>query len=147
MKAATQLAHASCLKAHIRTTALLGLCALASATAVAGGQPDPSVTRSGKVSLADLNLSTPEGANAARDRLRQAARRLCARVADELDLSHQANYVACVDESLAVALRKITEAATATASNTSVQTSAGPKTGHQPVHSAAATAPQPASNP
>jgi len=57
-------------------------------------------SRSSKVSLADLDLTTPEGASAARDRLHQAARRLCTQVADSLDLSHQPNFVACVEESL-----------------------------------------------
>ena len=108
MKTATPLALASCLKAHILTTTLLALCVLASGVTVAGPETDTApVTRSAKVSLADLDLSTPEGARAARERLRQTARHLCARVADEFDLSHHENYVACVDEALAKALRQI----------------------------------------
>jgi hypothetical protein len=88
MKTATHLAPASCLKANIRATALLALCALASAGAVAGSP-------------------TPEGARAARERLRKEARRLCSQVADSEDLSHQTNFVACVDETLANALRQV----------------------------------------
>jgi UrcA family protein len=107
MNTATLLAPASCLKANIRTTALLALCVFASA-AVAGPQTDTEpVTRSAKVSLVGLDVSTPEGASAARERLHQAARRLCSQVADHLDLSHQHNFVACVDESLTKALRQI----------------------------------------
>jgi UrcA family protein len=135
MKTATQLALASCLKAPIRTTALLALCALASDVTVAGSKTDTApVTRSATVSLADLDLSMPEGARAARERLRQTARHLCNRVADELDLSHQANYVTCVEETLAAALRKVNEPAATSAPSTSVQTIA--KKGDQPAHSA-----------
>jgi UrcA family protein len=108
MKTATHLAPASCLKANIRTTALLALCALASAGAVAGPQTGaPPDARSAKVSLADLDLSTAAGARAARERLHQAARRLCTQVADSHDLSHQANFVKCVDATLAKALEQV----------------------------------------
>ena len=135
MKTATQPARASCLKAHIHTTTLLALCALASGIAVAGPNTESApVTRSAKVSLADLDLSTPQGARAARERLRQTARHLCDRVADELDLSRQTNYVACVDETLAAALRKVNEPAATSAPGTSVQTIA--KKSEQPAHSA-----------
>jgi UrcA family protein len=134
MKTATALAPPSCLKAYLRTTVLVGLCTFASGLTAAAPQTDSHpITRSAKVSLADLDLSTPEGARGARERLRQTARQLCNRVADELDLSHQTNYVACVDETLAAALRKVYEPAAA--SNTSVQTSAVPKTNDQPAHS------------
>ena len=106
MNTATPRAPASCLKATIPTTALLALCVLASPAATADTTP---ITRSTNVSLTDLNLSTPEGIRLARDRLRVTARRLCAAVADDLDLAHQPNFVACVDETLAAALRKVTE--------------------------------------
>ena len=106
MNTATPRAPASCLKATIPTTALLALCVLTSPAATADTTP---ITRSTNVSLTDLNLSTPEGIRLARDRLRVTARRLCAAVADDLDLAHQPNFVACVDETLAAALRKVTE--------------------------------------
>jgi UrcA family protein len=59
--------------------------------------------RAKKVSLADVDLSTVEGQRAARERLHQAARNLCSQVADELDLSHHANYLACIDMAMAKA--------------------------------------------
>lgn len=108
MKTATHPASSSCLNANIRTIALLALCALASASAVAGSPTGAApVTRTANVSLADLDLSTPEGARAARERLRKEARRLCSQVADSEDLSHQTNFAACVDETLANALRQV----------------------------------------
>ena len=104
MNTATPFASASCPKVGLPITALLVLCVLASA-AVAGPTSDTApVTRSAKVSLAGLDLSTPDGARAARERLHATARRLCAQVADNLDLSHQSNFVACVDDALAAAL-------------------------------------------
>ena len=57
--------------------------------------------RSKHVILADLDLSTSEGQRIAYERLHQTARTLCSRVADELDLSHQANYVRCIDSAMA----------------------------------------------
>jgi UrcA family protein len=135
MKTATPLALASCLKAPIRTIALIALCALVSGVTLAGSKTDNApVTRSAKVPLADLDLSTPEGVRAARDRLHQAARHLCNRVADELDLTHQANYGACVDETrAAAALRKVIEPAAAAVPSTSVTVA---KKSDQPAHSA-----------
>jgi UrcA family protein len=70
--------------------------------------PSPAVeTRTAQVSLADIDLSTAMGQLQARDRLHETARRLCARVADAEDLSHQPNFVACVHDSLAAALKQL----------------------------------------
>jgi UrcA family protein len=123
MNTATPSASASCLKARLPTTVLLALSVLASA-AVAGPISDTApVTRSAKVSLAGLDLSTPDGARAARERLRGTARRLCAQVADDLDLSHQSNFIACVNETLATALRQATDIGASTATAKEAQTS------------------------
>ena len=113
MKTATQLAFSSCLKLIIGITTLLALCVIGSADALAGAEVDASVARSSKVSIAGLDLSTPQGARIARERLRQTARKLCAQVADELDLSHHANYLACVDDTVAAALKQVQEGASA----------------------------------
>jgi len=68
----------------IRTAALTALFALAPAAAFA----DPPAalapdTRVAKVSLAGLDLSTPEGARAALHRLRMAAHHLCWELGDD----------------------------------------------------------------
>jgi UrcA family protein len=65
-----------------------------------------AVTRVAKVSLVDLDLSTPEGMRAGRDRLHTIARRLCAQLAHSGSLSYQPNFAACVDDTLAAALRQ-----------------------------------------
>lgn len=60
--------------------------------------------RTQQLSLMDLNLATIEGQQAARARLQQMAKNLCAQVEDELDLSRHANYLKCVDTATARAL-------------------------------------------
>jgi UrcA family protein len=63
-----------------------------------------SVTLGAGVSLADLDLSTLEGANSARQRLEAMARRLCGELAKRQDLAYPPNYAACVHDTLAGAL-------------------------------------------
>jgi UrcA family protein len=48
------------------------------------------------VSLADLDLSTPEGADIARQRLDAMARRLCGELARQRDLAYPQSHAACV---------------------------------------------------
>jgi|HubBroStandDraft_1064217.scaffolds.fasta_scaffold39052_2 UrcA family protein len=62
--------------------------------------------RTMKVSLADLDLSTPQGARAAGDRLRAAARRVCQELQPGSKLA-LTRYTACVDEAFAHALRQV----------------------------------------
>src|SRR6266404_600696 len=92
----------------IRTTALMALLALAPVAAMADGhQAAVLETRVAKVSLADVDLSTPEGRRVAYDRLRKTARRLCGQIEDMRSLAHQPAYVKCVDEALANALQQV----------------------------------------
>lgn len=65
------------------------------------------VARSKQVSLAGLDLATQSGAGAARERMQQAARKLCQAVSDELDLSHVANFNKCVKQAMAEALPRL----------------------------------------
>jgi UrcA family protein len=60
-----------------------------------------------RVSLAGIDLNTPEGRDLARGKLRKTARTVCARVADELDLSHQSNFVKCEDDAVAKAMQQV----------------------------------------
>jgi UrcA family protein len=91
-----------------RTAVMMAFCVFGPLTAMAQ-QPAPGdpETRSTKVSLAGLDLSTPEGMSAARERLRGTADRLCSQVADELDQSHHANFVKCVDATVTSALKQL----------------------------------------
>ena len=56
-----------------------------------------------QVKLADLDLTTDAGRQIAEQRIRQAARLVCTRVADELDLSHHENFIKCVDSAVTTA--------------------------------------------
>jgi UrcA family protein len=90
------------------TAGLMALLAIAPVMVMADTPPVPAPDmRAVRVSLADLDLSTPEGARAARERLHETARRLCSQLADGQDLSHQPNFVACVGDALADALRQV----------------------------------------
>src|SRR5260370_3862019 len=85
--------------------------------ALFGIAPDPTiadqhaataaVSRVADISLADLDLSTPEGMRAARERLHAMAQRVCAEPAVGRGRSSQPNFAACVDTTLAEALRHI----------------------------------------
>jgi len=88
----------------IRAAALVALIALTSAAALAD---QPSATRVAKVSLAGLDLSTPEGARAAYERIKTIAERLCFQLGDDRKIDYQAVYNVCVNETLADTVRRI----------------------------------------
>jgi UrcA family protein len=96
----------------------VAMMALHPIAALADGQP-PSASvlerRVAVVSLADLDTSTSQGAQAARDRLRATARRLCSLLQDSRDLGHQPHFVACVEHTLANALHQLQVPAVAAA--------------------------------
>ena len=81
-----------------------------------------SVTLGASVPLADLDLSTLEGAGIARQRLDAMARRLCGELARRQDLSYQPNYAACVHDTLAGALAQADAIAAARNSRTARRT-------------------------
>jgi len=61
--------------------------------------------RTTKISVADLDLATPQGVQAARDRLLAAARRVCQELQTGREVA-SIQYSACVDETFAHALRQ-----------------------------------------
>lgn len=54
-------------------------------------------SRSARVSFADLDLSTPQGVETARQRIHQTARSLCMKVGDRNDRSRRDNFISCVE--------------------------------------------------
>jgi UrcA family protein len=66
-----------------------------------------AVTRSAKVSLPDLDLSTPAGARVAYERIKTVAERLCHDPKDTYSRYHAAGFNACVLETVADAVRQI----------------------------------------
>jgi UrcA family protein len=99
--------------ATITKTASLGFTSCAAAimllsisvlgSSLAQADQATSGSRSKQVSFAGLDLSTVEGQQIARARVHEMARTLCSQVADSHDLSHQPNYVACIDTAVAQA--------------------------------------------
>jgi UrcA family protein len=99
----------------VGTGALLALLAIAPVAAIAqhvavSGVETPVST----VSLADLDLSTPDGMKAARLRLHQAARRVCIQPAGSQVAPTQAKFAACVGVALADELQQINASMRAT---------------------------------
>jgi len=75
---------------------------------IADQRPDTtSVSSVADVSLSDLNLSTPEGMRVARDRLHTMAEHVCADRGGSREPSSQPTFAACVDSTMANALRQI----------------------------------------
>jgi UrcA family protein len=63
--------------------------------------------RAAKVSLAGLDLSTPEGAHAAHARIKIVAKRLCFQIEDPSEIDHLEAYQMCVLKTLADTVRRI----------------------------------------
>jgi len=88
-------------------TILCALCltALGASGSVASAQTPqaPAV----KVSLTGLDLSTPEGVHAAQERVRLAARRVCAKVANSADMQRQLDYITCIEDAMAPVVAQI----------------------------------------
>ncbi len=66
-----------------------------------------SVSRVADVPLVDLDLSTPAGMRAARERLQAVAESVCAEPAKSRGLPRQANFAACVDSTVTAHLKQI----------------------------------------
>ena len=60
-----------------------------------------------KVSLSDLDLSTPEGVRAAHKRLSRKAEYLCRQLWDDVSASYRWSYAACVKKTLADAVERL----------------------------------------
>jgi UrcA family protein len=86
---------------------LKALSALLLMAIVGHSLPANAVQTSATVSLAGLNLATDKGMQEARDRVHEKARHLCDRVIDPWSLSHQADYVHCVDDTVATAINQL----------------------------------------
>jgi UrcA family protein len=68
-----------------------------------------------RVSLSDLDLSTPEGARAAQRRLRKKAESLCRQLWDGATASYRWSYTSCVRKTLASAIQRLDVAPLVTA--------------------------------
>ena len=101
MKTETQLSRRSASRPNSIRVALVAMFALASAVALADQPPAP-VTRVANVSLAGLDLSTPDGARVAYERIRTTAKHLCFKLWHD---PYWQTYDACVRNALGDAIR------------------------------------------
>jgi UrcA family protein len=85
---------------------VMALFALAPLALVPPAQASGSEARTTTVSIADLDLSTSEGANVARERLHQTARQLCAQTLGK-DSANPRKFIACLNDTVSDALRQI----------------------------------------
>ena len=89
-------------------TACIGLSAIAPVVAFADAPTAaPPRTLESRVSLSDLDLSTPEGVRAANKRLRQKAEYLCRQLGDSVRTSYRWTHAACVQATLADAIERL----------------------------------------
>jgi UrcA family protein len=98
MKTSTRSDHRRCLKSTGYAVILTALFGLGSTVAISAPQ---SETRSAKITLTDLDLSTPEGMYAARERLHETAHSLCS------NFAHPADFSSCVNDAELPALRQL----------------------------------------
>ena len=84
--------------------AWMTLCALFMIAAIGKELPASAADKSATVSLADLDLSTEQGMQAAHDRIHQTAQRLCQYVVNPWSLSHHTDYVRCVSDAVTAAV-------------------------------------------
>jgi UrcA family protein len=84
---------------------LLLMAALAMADPLA--EPRPGDDRVARVSLADLDLATAQGARVARQRVTAAAQRLCWQLGDSTRTSNRATVSACVRDTIAETMKAI----------------------------------------
>ena len=84
-----------------------GMLFLAGAHSASAQEPPTTVSRTKAISVVDLDLSTPAGAQAARERLQAMVKTLCSQLQDHLDLSHRATYLECVDKTMVTANRRL----------------------------------------
>lgn len=94
----------------LRRTPALALSAVLLAAAIAAPHAAHADQKSATVSLSGLDLSTDKGLQVAHDRVLQKARWLCDRVVNPWAISHQPDYVRCVDETTAAAVKQLQDA-------------------------------------
>jgi UrcA family protein len=83
---------------------------LLSAAAAVAAPPDPrpaTDARASTISLADLDLATPDGVRLARKRITAVAQRLCWQMGDANRASNRATVSACVRDAVAESMKSV----------------------------------------
>ncbi|HME41190.1 MAG TPA: UrcA family protein [Steroidobacteraceae bacterium] len=108
MNVQEKIPHRSNLDSDFGTLALLGLCGLLLSVAIGTSMPAEAATeKSATVRIADLDLSTDKGMQAARDRIHDTARKLCNQLINPWSISHEPDFVQCVNEATTGAVAQL----------------------------------------
>src|SRR5580700_2675396 len=100
-------------KAAVRAAGLIAVC-LALPIAALAQQPSGAAPASAaEVSLAGLDITTPVGAAAARNRLHETARQICSQPVGNLEPSDRADFLSCIDNTLISELKQVNGSARA----------------------------------
>jgi len=102
----------TCLRRPSSAPVILTACFVFSAAAPVVTFADPAPPQTphvleSRVSLTDLDLSTPEGVRAAHKRLRGKAEYLCRQLWDGVTTTYRWTYTACVEKTLADAIQRL----------------------------------------
>jgi UrcA family protein len=89
------------------TSAALWLLLTAITRADTPTRPPAPETRSARVTLADLDLASAEGAHQARKRVTAAAQRLCRQLGDTTRATNRATVSACVRDTVSETMKSI----------------------------------------
>jgi UrcA family protein len=100
-------------KTVVRAASLIAVCMSVSIAALAQQQSVAAPTIAAKESLAGIDFATPEGIAAARDRLHEKAREFCSQISGNLDPSHRADFLGCIDNVLTNELKQLSSSARA----------------------------------
>ena len=108
MNVQSKIPDRSTFDSNFSTLALLGLCGLLLSAAIGTPMPaDAATEKSATVRIADLDLSTEKGMKAARDRIYDTAKHLCQQVIDPWSISHQPDFVQCVNDATTAAVAQL----------------------------------------
>jgi UrcA family protein len=99
-------------KTAVRAAGLIAVC-LALPIAALAQQPSSAAPTSAKVLLAGLDITTPEGTAAARNRLHETARQICSQPVGNLEPSDRADFLSCIDNTLINELKQVNSSARA----------------------------------
>jgi UrcA family protein len=100
-------------KTAVRAAALIAVCLALPIAALAQQPSGAAPTSAGKVSLAGLDITTPVGAAAARNRLHETARQICSQPVGNLEPSDRADFLSCIDNTLISELKQVNSSARA----------------------------------
>jgi UrcA family protein len=97
----------------VRATCLVAVCVAVPIAALAHQPSVAAPASASTMSLAGLDLTTPEGIAVARNRLHETARQICSQPVDTAEPSDRADFLRCMDITLINELKQVSSSARA----------------------------------